>query len=114
MSREEINEILELLKEKKVKNIEAFDLTGKSEIIKYLIIGTGINEKFNKKIAKEIEEYYNNYKRNVHIEGFFPGDWIIIDLGEIIVELFRNDLREKYNLEKLWGDSKNKLKQIKN
>ena len=47
------------------------------------------------------------------MEGEFPGEWIILDLGKYIVELFIEEKRNYYNLEKLWGDNKNKLAKIK-
>ena len=41
--------------------------------------------------------------RSAHLEGTDQGDWVLIDAGDVIVHLFRPDIRTLYNLEKLWG-----------
>ncbi len=111
---DEINQIVKILEEKKVKNIEAFDLNSKSEIIKFIILATCSNEKNSRNVCCEIEESLKVLKYHVRREGDFPGDWIILNLGDILIEIFTEDTRKHYNLEKLWGDSKNRLTEIQN
>lgn len=114
MNPEEIKKIIELLEEKKLKNIEAFDLKTKSNIIKCIILATCSNEKNCRIISYEIEEALKNLNYTVNREGDFPGDWIILDTGNFLIEIFTEDTRKYYNLEKLWGDSKNRLAEVTN
>lgn len=109
---QEINKIIEKLEEKKLKSIEAFDLKNKSEIFKYIILATCTNEKNSRAIILEVEEELINIGYNINKEGEFPGDWVILDLGNILIEIFAEDTRKQYNLEKLWGDSKNRVIEI--
>lgn len=114
MNSENIKKIIEILEEKKLKNIEAFDLKTRSDIIKFIILATCSNEKNCRNISYEVEELLKELKYDVKREGDFPGDWIILDTGDILIEIFTEDTRKHYNLEKLWGDSKNRLEEITN
>jgi len=97
------------LQNKKLKNVEAFDLKGKSKLVKFIILATAQNEKTSKQIAIELEEEISKMGKLVKKEGEFPGDWIILDLGDVLIEIFTEDSRAYYNLEKLWGSSKNRV-----
>ncbi len=106
-----IKDLILLLESKKLKNVEAFNLNGKSEVIKYIVIATSPNEKFSREISVELEEYFRSKDILVYKEGDFPGSWIILDLGEVLIEILTEETRNYYNLEKLWGDLKNRLSQ---
>lgn len=108
-----IKETISFLESKKLKNITAFDLVDKSDIVKYIIIATSPSEKFSKQICTEIEEYFKSKNIVPIIDGEFPGSWIILDLGEILIEILTEETRNYYNLEKLWGDLKNRVEPIK-
>lgn len=115
MNSEDIKQIIQILEDKKLKNIEAFDLKSKSEIIKFIILATCINENSCRILSYEIEEKLKELKHSVAREGEFPGDWIVLNVdNEVLIEIFTEDSRKYYNLEKLWGDYKNKLQDTKN
>lgn len=109
MDSELVKKIVELLESKKLKNVEAFDLKGKSELVKFIILATAQSEKVSKQVSSELEQEIAELGKLVKKEGEFPGDWIILDLGEILIEIFTEDSRTYYNLEKLWGSSKNRV-----
>ena len=109
MENEFLKEYVSVLEEKKFKNIEAFDLKGKSEFAKYIIIATAQNEKAARLGALEIVEEFKDKNKQATIDGEFPGNWIVLDFKEVIIEILTEDQRSYYNLEKLWGDSKNRL-----
>lgn len=113
MNPDRIKEILKILESKKLKNIEAFDLKSKSEIMKFIILATCANEKVCRALSYEIQEELLKEYPDIKREGDFPGDWIILDTGDFMIEFFTEDTRKYYNLEKLWGNSKNTLKEIK-
>lgn len=41
--------------------------------------------------------------KNIHIEGLLQGDWVLVDAGDVIVHIFRPEVRTFYNLERMWG-----------
>lgn len=49
------------------------------------------------------EELKKNGIKNLHIEGLPQGDWVLVDAGDVIIHLFRREIRAFYNLEKMWG-----------
>ena len=108
MENETVKEIAALLESKKLKNVEAFDLKFKSELVKYIILATSPNEKYSRQVAVELQKEFEEKGIDAKIEGEFPGEWVILDLGEILIEIFTEESRKYYNLEKLWGNSKNR------
>ena len=80
------------------------DLEGKSAIADYLIIATGTSQRQVASMAELLrEELKKKGIQNIHIEGLPQGDWVLVDAGDIIVHLFRHEIRSYYNLEKMWG-----------
>lgn len=108
MENETVKGIASLLESKKLKNVEAFDLKFKSELVKYIILATSPNEKYSRQVAVELQKEFEEKEIDAKIEGEFPGEWVILDLGEILIEIFTEESRKYYNLEKLWGNSKNR------
>lgn len=108
MENETVKGIASLLESKKLKTVEAFDLKFKSELVKYIILATSPNEKYSRQVAVELQKEFEEKGIDAKIEGEFPGEWVILDLGEILIEIFTEESRKYYNLEKLWGNSKNR------
>lgn len=91
----------------KIEDITIFDVTKKSNIASYIIIGTGSSTKHisssAEKLADKIDSAYNE-PQNISMEGRNKNaEWILIDLGEIIVHLMTKDARIKYNLEEIYS-----------
>lgn len=112
MENELIKEYISILEENKLKNIEAFDLKDKSDVAKFIIIATSPNEKNSRLCAYNILNFFRNKNVEGVLDGEFPGSWIVLDFKDVIIEILTDDLRAYYNLEKLWGSSKNRLLQI--
>lgn len=108
MENETVKEFAALLESKKLKNVEAFDLKFKSELVKFIILATSPNEKYSRQVAVDLQKEFEEKGIDAKIEGEFPGEWVILDLGEILIEIFTEESRKYYNLEKLWGSSKNR------
>ncbi len=99
-----LNEIAQVIYDKKGFNILALDVKGISSIADYLLIAEGNVDRHTISIAKTvIETMAEKEERPVHVEGLQTGDWIVLDFGGVIVHLFQPGLREKYSLEKLWN-----------
>ena len=87
--------------------MEVADLTIVAE--EFILI-TGRNINHNRSMADAImEKLEENGEKVLHTDGYEEGRWIVLDYGNIIVHLFRQEEREYYKLEKLWGDAPQKI-----
>jgi ribosome-associated protein len=79
-------------------------LAGKSSIADYMIIATGRSQRHVGAMAEHLVEKLKAMgRKTVPIEGMAQGDWVLVDGGDVIVHLFRADIRSLYNLEKIWS-----------
>ncbi len=92
------------LDDDKAENIVVIDLNGKSSIADFMVIASGRSQR---QVAAMAEHLATKLKargaRTVGVEGARTGDWVLIDGGDVIVHLFRPEVRGFYNLEKMWG-----------
>ena len=106
MSKKLINQIISNLDDNKALDINSLSLKGKSDIADYLIIATGTSSRHVSSLAeKTVDDLKKNNIKNVNTEGLDKGDWVLIDGGDIIIHLFREEVREFYDIEKLWSSS---------
>ena len=92
------------LDDDKAENVVAIDLTGKSSIADYMVIASGRSARQLGAMAEHLQvKLKHSGIAKVGIEGATAGDWLLIDGGDIIIHLFRPDVRGLYNLEKMWG-----------
>jgi ribosome-associated protein len=91
----------------KAEDIVTIDLTGKSSIGDYMVVASGRSQRHVASIAdrvvKDVEEAGLS---RVRVEGQRQADWVLIDAGDVIVHVFRPEVREFYNLEKMWAPGK--------
>lgn len=92
------------LEDGKAEDIVVIDLQGKSGIADYMVIATGRSQRQVSALAERLLSALKNggYGR-ASAEGLTHGDWVLIDAGDVIVHLFRPEVRGYYNLEKMWG-----------
>jgi ribosome-associated protein len=92
------------LDDDQAEGINTLTLRGKSSMADYMVIATGRNPR---QIAAMADHLATKLKAagsgTVHVEGLRTCDWVLIDCGDIIVHLFRPEIRAFYNLEKMWG-----------
>jgi ribosome-associated protein len=98
-----LNLILSRLDDMKAEETVTIDLRGKSAFSDYMIVTSGRATRhvgaIAENVAKSLKE--NGIKR-LHIEGLPNCDWVLIDSGDVILHVFRPEVREFYNLERLW------------
>ena len=95
--------IIKSLSDTKAEDLVQIDLRGKSTIGDYMLVASGTSSRQVNAIAKKLSDHLkSNLKRHSRIEGKDSGDWIIVDTGDIIVHVFRPEVREFYQLEKMW------------
>ena len=88
----------------KAEDIVAIDLKGKSSIADFMVIATGRNSRQLAAMAQHLDEKLSKAgSKTIGIEGLAQGEWVLLDGGDIIVHLFRPEIRKFYNLEKMWG-----------
>jgi ribosome-associated protein len=102
-AEETLKLILSRLDDMKAEETITIDLRGKSAFSDYMIVTTG---RVNRHVGAIAESVAKGLKEtgitSIHIEGLPNCDWVLIDSGDVIVHVFRPEVREFYNLERLW------------
>ena len=101
------DDVLKLVKtyldDDKAEDIAVIDLNGKTEIADYMVIATGTSQRH---VGAMTDHIHRNLKtkgvKGIAIEGMPQCDWVLLDAGDVIVHLFRPEVRDFYNLEKMW------------
>lgn len=104
LSSQALKKLIEdFLDSKKAQDIVSIDLRGKSSIADYLVIASGTSQRQVGSMAELLrEDLKKKGLKNVRIEGIPQCDWVLVDAGDVIVHLFRPEIRAFYNLEKMW------------
>jgi len=96
--------VLAQLEDAKAEDTITIDLTGKTTIGEYMIVTSGRSNRQVASIADRLLKAFADEKiKGVRVEGMPHGDWVLIDAGDIIVHVFRPEVRAFYNLEKMWS-----------
>ena len=97
--------ILQSLEEDKAEDIVQINLRGKSEIGDYMVVCSGRSTRqvsaISEKLAQKVKDEFGYASKT---GGKDTGDWVLIDTGDVIVHVFRPEVREFYQLEKMWMD----------
>jgi ribosome-associated protein len=91
------------LDDHKAEDVVVIDLTGKSSIADTMVIATGRSQRQVIALAEHLREALDPVTRRLSIEGLPQADWVLVDTGDVIVHVFRPEVRAFYNLEKMWG-----------
>ena len=92
------------LEEYKAEDISVVDLVGKSTIADHMIVASGRSRRHVGSLAdRTVEQLKKAGVAMIGVEGRRQADWVLLDVGEVIVHLFRPEVREFYNLEKMWA-----------
>lgn len=99
-----LKDIVHWLDEAKAEEVVTIDLAGKSSIGDFMEVATGRSDRHVGAIAEQIGRKLRELGLGrVRVEGMEACDWVLIDTGDIIVHVFRDEVREFYNLEKMWS-----------
>lgn len=97
--------VAEFLNEKKAEDVDIIDISEKSAMADYFINATGGSER---QVASLVEDVEDKLAENdilpKNIEGKNGKGWILMDYGDFIINIFSEEMRESYSLEKIWGD----------
>lgn len=102
-SQDLLDRILTSLDDSKAEDVISISLKGKSEIADHMVICTGRSTRqviaMAEKMADQLKHEFLVFPK---IEGKDQGDWVLVDAADVIVHIFRPEVREFYQLEKLW------------
>jgi ribosome-associated protein len=102
-SDELLARILSSLDDDKAEDVVQIDLRGKTEIGDYMVIASGRSTRQVSSMAEKlVDRLKQEFGRLSKVEGKDAGDWVLIDTGDVIVHIFRPEVREFYQLEKMW------------
>ncbi len=92
------------LDDNKAEDIISINLAGKSSIADYMVIASGRSQR---QVAALADYVIKGMKeaghRDIVVQGLEQADWVLIDAGDVIVHIFRPEVRSFYNLDKMWG-----------
>ena len=98
------SQIVTWLDDAKAEDIVSIDIKGKTSIGDFMIVATGRTDRHVGAIADQLTKALKEYGvSNVRVEGEQTCDWVLVDVGATIVHIFRPEVREFYNLEKMWS-----------
>lgn len=93
-----------VLDDAKADETVTIDLAGKSALADYMIIASGRSDRHVKAIADQLSRVLKERGHGrAAIEGKDAGDWVLIDAGDVLIHVFRPEVRAFYNLEKMWA-----------
>ena len=81
------------------------DLTGRSSLTDAIVVATGRSARHTASLAENLARRLKDWGYgNPRVEGLPQGDWVLVDAGDVVVHVFRPEVRSFYNLEKLWSE----------
>src|SRR6188768_3790622 len=98
-----IKTVLASLEDSKAENIVSIDIQGKSSLCDYMVVASGRSHRHVGAVADHLLKVIKDAGLGqARVEGLAGADWVLIDSGDVIVHVFRPEIREFYNIEKLW------------
>jgi ribosome-associated protein len=98
-----IDVVLQSLDDAKAEDVVAIDIAGKSSLADHMVVTSG---RSNRHVAAVADQLVKAMRENgfgkPRIEGLPHADWVLVDAGDVIVHIFRPEVREFYNIEKMW------------
>lgn len=99
--------VMDSLAEMKAEEMVVIDLKARSSIADAMVIASGRSNRHVAAIAEKVmEDLKAQGRSDIRVEGLPHADWVLIDAGDVIVHVFRPEVRAFYNLEKLWGEDR--------
>lgn len=96
--------VLQSLDDDQAQDVVSIPLEGKSNIADHMVIASGRSTRQVASMAAKLaDRVKQSFGKNVRIEGLPAADWVLIDADDVIVHLFRPEVRSFYNLERMWA-----------
>ncbi|HJV84354.1 MAG TPA: ribosome silencing factor [Noviherbaspirillum sp.] len=102
--------VIDALEDVKAQEIRAFDTVHLTSMFDRLVIASGTSNRQTKALAASVRDKVKEHGGNiVSIEGEETGEWVLVDLGDMVVHIMQPAIREYYRLEEIWGDKEIRL-----
>lgn len=99
-----IDVVLHSLEDAKAEDTVSIDITGKSSLSDYMVVTSGRSHRHVGAVADQLERALREAGfGKPRVEGLPHCDWVLVDAGDVIVHIFRPEVREFYNIEKMWS-----------
>lgn len=93
--------------DKKALDVQVLHVAPLTSVADYLVIGSAESDRQTRAIADHIEGVLSRAgEKPLSIEGTSSGQWVLLDFGDVVAHIFRQDIRAHYALERLWSDAK--------
>jgi ribosome-associated protein len=103
-AEETLRLVLAGLDDMKAQDTVTINLTGKTSIADHMVVTSGTSNRHVGSVAdRVVKGLHEAGLKDVRVEGLPNCDWVLIDAGDVIVHVFRPEVRAFYNLEKMWG-----------
>jgi ribosome-associated protein len=103
--------VVAALEDVKGRDIQVFNVTHLTSLFDRVIIATGESARQVKALARSVHDKIKELGgRVVSVEGEESGEWVLVDLGDIVVHVMHPAVRQYYNLEELWGQPKPRVR----
>jgi len=100
-----VMEVLKQLDDSKAEQVVTIDVSKKSSVADVMVVASGRSNRHVSAIADQVVERLEQMgKKNLRVEGMPQCDWVLVDAGDVMVHVFRPEVRSFYNLEKLWSE----------
>jgi len=97
------DELIEALDDKKAQEVLVIDVRGRCDFADRFILASGRSNRQLKALAKSVSEVAHRHDFTAKVEGTEASEWLLVDLGDIIIHLFLPEVRESFQLERLWS-----------
>jgi ribosome-associated protein len=90
------------LEDSKAENVTSIDIRKKSSLADFMVVASGRSHRHVSAVADHLIRTLKDQGVMARVEGLVGADWVLIDAGDVIVHVFRPEIREFYNIEKMW------------
>ncbi len=95
--------VVEALEDKKAQQVLVIDVRGRCDFADRFVIASGRSDRQLKALAQSVSEAAHRHGLAARVEGLEAMEWLLVDLGDIVVHLFLPEVRESFQLEHLWS-----------
>jgi len=103
-------DVMEAIEDKKGLDPVVIDVRGRSAVTDRFVLASGRTDRQLKAMAQAVSEVAHRHGMPAHIEGQGAAEWLLVDLGDVVVHLFLPEIRETFQFERLWGGPSDEAK----
>ena len=100
--------VIEALEDKKAQDVLVIDVRGRCDFADRFVLASGRSDRQLKAMAQGLSEVAHRFGHAAKVEGLDAMEWVLVDLGDVVVHLFLPEIRECFQLERLWSQPTSK------